>query len=80
VTLVRGRVERYFEHGVRRTLRILSAEDIARFARAYLGAEQRECVMLLCLNDENRLIHHARVACGTANRVTLYPREKEPVG
>jgi DNA repair protein RadC len=75
VQLVRCCVERYFERGVAKARRIESADDIARFARAHLGPEQRECVMLLCLNDDNRLIHHATVAEGTTNRVALYPRE-----
>ena len=75
VNLVRCCVERYFERGLMKARRIESADDIARFVRAHLGPEQRECVMLLCLNDENRLIHHAKVAEGTANRVALYPRE-----
>lgn len=71
VKVVRSCVERYFERGVMRARRIESADDIARFVRAHLGPEQRECVMLMCLNDENRLIHHAKVAEGTANRVAL---------
>lgn len=75
VTLVRSCVERYFEHGVTKAKRIGGPDDIVRFVRAHLGPEQRECVMLLCLNDDNRLMHHAIVAEGTANRVTLYPRE-----
>jgi DNA repair protein RadC len=75
VLLVRACVERYFERGVMQARRIESADEIARFVRAHLGAEQRECVMLLCLNDENRLIHYATIAEGTANRVALYPRE-----
>lgn len=75
VKLVRSCVERYFERRVMKARRIGSADDIARFVRAHLSPEQRECVMLLCLNDENRLIHYATVAEGTANRVALYPRE-----
>lgn len=73
--LVRSCVSRYFEHGVVRTRRIDGVEDVARFLRVHLGSEQRECVMLLCLNDNNRVIHHAIVAEGTANRVALYTRE-----
>jgi DNA repair protein RadC len=75
VGLVRSCVERYFEHGVTRAKRIEGPDDIARFVRARLGPEQRECVVMLCLNDDNRLIHHAIVVEGTANRVVLYPRE-----
>lgn len=75
VSLVRSCVERYFEHGVTRAKRIEGPDDIARFVRARLGPEQRECVVMLCLNDDNRLIHHVTVAEGTANRVALYPRE-----
>ena len=58
-----------------RARRIGSPRDITRFVRAHLGPQQRECVMLLCLDDDNRLLHHATVAAGTANRVALYPRE-----
>jgi DNA repair protein RadC len=75
VALVRSCVERYFEHGVTKAKRIEGPDDIAQFVRMRLGPEQRECVMLLCLNDDNRLIHHAIVVEGTANRVALYPRE-----
>ena len=75
VSLVRSCVERYFERDLMKARRIGAADDIAQFIRAHLGSEQKECVMLLCLNDDNRLIHHSTVAAGTANRVALYPRE-----
>ncbi len=75
ISLMKACMERYFEHGVTKAKRIEGPPDIVQFLRASLGSEQRECVMLLCLNDENRLIHHAIVAEGTANRVALYPRE-----
>jgi DNA repair protein RadC len=75
LNLVQACVERYCEHRVKRARRIGAADDVARFVRAHLGPEQRECLMLLCLNDDNRLVHHATVAEGTTNRVAIYPRE-----
>ena len=40
-----------------------------------IGARQREAILLLCLSDSNRLIHHSVVSEGTVDRSALYVRE-----
>ena len=40
-----------------------------------LAQNERECLMILCLNDANRLVHHDTVIEGTVNRAPFYPRE-----
>ena len=52
-----------------------SPEDIASFVRTHLGANQREYLMILCLNDANKLLHHSNVIQGTVDGAPFYPRE-----
>ena len=75
LALIRSCIERYLEHKVERTKSISSPEDVAHFVRIQLGSRQRECLMVLYLNDSNRLIHHTVVTEGTVNRTAFYPRE-----
>ncbi len=72
---VRASLTRYLEQQVETTRTISKPEDVAEFLRIHLGANQRECLMVLCLNDANRLVHHDTVIEGTINRAPFYPRE-----
>jgi DNA repair protein RadC len=72
---VRSAMTRYFEQGVEHAETISSPEDVASFVRIHIGANQRECLTVLCLNDANRLLHHVTVIEGTVDRAPFYPRE-----
>ncbi len=72
---IREFVVRYLEQGVEEQRTISAPEDVAEFVRVHLGATPRECLMILCVNDANRLVHHATVQQGTVNRAPFYPRE-----
>ena len=70
--LIRSVMARYLEQGVETTTTISSPEDVAAFVRVQLGANPRECLMILCLNDANRLLHHLTVIEGTVDRAPFY--------
>jgi DNA repair protein RadC len=72
---IRSAMARYFEQGVEQAKTISSPEAVAEFIRVDLGANQRECLTVLYLNDANRLLHHVTVAEGTVDRAPFYPRE-----
>lgn len=72
---IREFMVRYLEQEVEYAEAISSPEDIADFVRTHLGAAQRECLMILYLNDANRLAHHVIVSEGTVDRTPFYPRE-----
>lgn len=72
---IRANMARYFEEGVEKKQKISSPEDVASFVRVHLGTNQRECLMILCLNDAKRLLYHVTVLEGTVDRVPFYPRE-----
>jgi DNA repair protein RadC len=72
---VRATMSRYFEQGVDKKQKIKSPEDVAHFVRIHLGANKRECLMILCLNDAKHLLYHVTVIEGTVDRVPFYPRE-----
>jgi DNA repair protein RadC len=66
---------RYFEQGVEQTVTISSPEEVTNFVRVHIGANQRECLTILCLNDANRLLHHVTIIEGTVDKAPFYPRE-----
>ena len=72
---VRASMVRYFEQHAENADTISTPEDIAKFVKLHIGANQRECLLLLCLNDANKLIHNAIVIEGTVDRAPFYPRE-----
>ena len=72
---IREFMVRYLEQEVEYAKAISSPEDIAEFVRTHLGATPRECLMILYLNDANRLAHHVIVSEGTVDRAPFYPRE-----
>ncbi|MBW2650706.1 MAG: DNA repair protein RadC [Deltaproteobacteria bacterium] len=72
---IREVMVRYLEQEVEYAETISSPEDIAGFVRTHLGATPRECLMILYLNDANRLTHHVIVSEGTVDRAPFYPRE-----
>ncbi len=72
---IRASMVRYFEKHMENADNISTPEDIANFVKLHIGAKQRECLLLLCLNDANKLVHHAIVIEGTVDRAPFYPRE-----
>ena len=72
---IRSAMSRYFEQRVEHAETISSPEDVADFVRVHIGANQRECLTILCLNDAKRLVHHVTVIEGTVDRAPFYPRE-----
>jgi DNA repair protein RadC len=72
---VRASMVRYFEQKAETAETISTPEDIAKFVKLHIGANQRECLLLLCLNDANKLVHHVIVIEGTVDRAPFYPRE-----
>lgn len=72
---IREFMVRYLEQEVEYAKAISSPEDIAEFVRTHLGTAQRECLMILYLNDANRLAYHVIVSEGTVDRAPFYPRE-----
>lgn len=72
---IREFMVRYLEQEVEYAETISSPEDIANFIKTHLGANQRENLMILCLNDANKLLHHINVIEGTVDRAPFYPRE-----
>jgi DNA repair protein RadC len=73
--LARALMVRYYEHGAEELRTISGPAEVAEFVRGEVGAEKRECLMLLCLNGADRLVHHCVVIEGTVDRVPFYPRE-----
>jgi DNA repair protein RadC len=72
---IRASMVRYFEQQAEHTDTISRPEDIATFVKLHIGANQRECLLLFCLNDANKLVHHVIVIEGTVDRAPFYPRE-----
>lgn len=72
---IRAAMARYLEQEVEHAINISSPEDVANFVRVNIGANQRECLAILCLNDANRLVHHLTIIEGTVDRAPFYPRE-----
>lgn len=72
---IKAIMARYFEEGVEQTTKIAKPEDVAQFVRLQLGAEPRECLMVMCLNDKKRLLYHVTIIEGTVDRAPFYPRE-----
>ncbi len=66
---------RYLEQEVEYAETISSPKDIVNFIKTHLGANQRESLMILCLNDAKKLLHHVNVIEGTVDRAPFYPRE-----
>ena len=75
LSAIRASLTRYLEQKVEKVRTISKPEDVAEFLRIHLGANQRECLMILCLNDASRLVYHDTVIEGTVNRAPFYPRE-----
>ena len=72
---IRASMVRYFEQHTEHADTISTPEDIAKFVKLHIGANPRECLLLLCLNDANRHVHHMIVIEGTVDRAPFYPRE-----
>ncbi|MEW6379572.1 MAG: DNA repair protein RadC [bacterium] len=72
---IRAVLTRYLEQQAERANAISSPEDVTDFVRLAIGASQRECLMVLCLNAANRLVHHEILVEGTVDQAPVYPRE-----
>ncbi|MEW5800556.1 MAG: DNA repair protein RadC [bacterium] len=72
---IRAVMTRYLEQKTVKAKTISSPEDVADFVRLAIGANQRECLMLLCMNAANRLVHHEILVEGTVDQAPVYPRE-----
>lgn len=72
---IRAILTRYLEQGAQKAKAISVPQDVAAFVRLAIGANQRECLMLLCLNAANRLVHHEILVEGTVDQAPVYPRE-----
>jgi len=68
-------IVRYLEQEVEYAKAISSPEDITEYVRIQLGTAPRECLMILYLNDANRLKYNATITEGTVDRAPFYPRE-----
>jgi DNA repair protein RadC len=66
---------RYFEQEVEEAKTISSSSEVEAFVRLHLGNNVRESVMVLYLNNSNRLICHEIVNEGTVNSAPVFPRE-----
>ncbi len=75
VTAVRSALHKYLEEQVENKQTISKPEDIASFVRIHIGSNDRECLMLICLNDANNLLHHTIVNEGSIRRTPFYPRD-----
>lgn len=72
---IRSALHKYLEEQVENRPTISKPEDIAHFVRMHIGASDRECLMLICLNDGNKLVHHEIVIEGSVRRAPFYPRD-----
>lgn len=75
LSLLRATVDRYLEQDLSSAPTISEPADIADFVRVHIGARDRECLLLICLNDANRLLHHTVVSEGSVRRAPFYPRD-----
>jgi DNA repair protein RadC len=66
---------RYLEQELEYTETISSPNDIAKFIQSHIGANPRENLMVLCLDDAKKLVYHECVIEGTVDRAPFYPRE-----
>lgn len=73
--LVREIMTRSLEVEVESSRKICSPADVSDYVRLAIGPNQNECVLVLCLNSANRLIHKAVITEGTVNQAPVYPRE-----
>jgi len=72
---IRSALHKYLEEQVENRPTISKPEDIAHFVRMHIGSSDRECLMLICLNDGNKLVHHEIVIEGSVRRAPYYPRD-----
>lgn len=66
---------RYLEQEVEYTETISSPIDITKFIQCHIGSNPRENLMVLCLDDAKKLLHHECVIEGTVDKAPFYPRE-----
>lgn len=54
---------------------ISSKDELVTYLRSSIGFKQKENIHVLYLNSKNQLIKDKIIDYGTANKVTIYPRE-----
>ncbi|MGA1868602.1 MAG: RadC family protein [bacterium] len=72
---IKASMTEYLKERAENATFLSSPHDVAKFVRLAIGSDQRECVMVLCLNSANRLIHHEIMAKGTVDQAPVYYRE-----
>ncbi len=75
IKAVRSAMHKYLEEEVAGRPTISKPEDIASFVRIHIGSNDRECLMLICLNDAQKLLHHEIISEGSIRRAPFYPRD-----
>jgi DNA repair protein RadC len=75
IKAVRSAMHKHLEEQVEIRPTISKPEDIASFVRIHIGSNDRECLMLICLNDAKKLLHHEIVNEGSIRRTPFYPRD-----
>lgn len=74
-TAIKEFMVRYLEQEVEYSESISSPKDISKFIQSHIGSNPRENLMILCLDNANRLIYHECVIEGTVDKAPFYPRE-----
>ena len=74
VSLLRGTMDRYFETQAKENDLINSPESVINCCRASLEGLTHEVFDVLYLSTKNRLIGRERLAEGTIDQATVYPR------
>jgi DNA repair protein RadC len=72
---IRSALHKYLEKQVENSPTISKPEEISDFVRIHIGSNDRECLMLICLNDANKLLHHSIINEGSTRRTPFYPRD-----
>lgn len=75
VSLLRGAMERYFETDVRRTDLLNTPEAVVAYCRAALEGLPHEVFDVIYLTAKNRVLSRERLAEGTIDQATVYPRK-----
>ena len=50
-------------------------QSVIEYCRSTIGFQDKEVFMALFVNSKHRLLHSEKLAFGTINKVTVYPRE-----
>ncbi|MEQ9115875.1 MAG: DNA repair protein RadC [Rickettsiales bacterium] len=73
--LLREIIHRINKEEIYKTNAINNRESLIKFLRSSVGFQTNENIHILYLNSKNHLIDDEIIDYGTANKITLYPRE-----